>query len=650
MSDGSATTARVRYASEFDASGYAVAAHRSIDALIAAGVDLAWQPLVNVPAGRVPSSVTPSAPRHLRARRRPVVPGETLVVHSVPRAWARVHQKLRPARMIGHTVWEADVLPERWHREMDMVDEFWVPTEWNRDVFAATFHRPVHVVPHVVDTTVPGVLPLDIDENTFVVECVAAWDWRKRPDRTVQAYLEAFSADDDVVLVLKTTPEPVSWWAPYERPAVAVTRMSARYREPAPVVVITETWTPAEMAALHARADVFVSLTAAEGWGLGAFDAAVRGTPVLTSDGPAPREWMGADHPGLLPVSQVPARHPDRELFDPSTMQWGWADLDTAVDRLRALRAGDDPGLLAAAAALAPAIRARYAPEVVGRVAAGLLDAEPAPNPGPSPAPRTARVGGIGPTGHDASKVLVLTPVKDAARHAAGWVDRVLALDHPHHALSAAVLVSDSVDGSAEAFRHEMRRLDSAGIDTALVERDFGYRIPDGLDRSDPRIQLERRLVLARSRNHLLFAALGDHDWVLWVDADVIGLPPGLLTTLLAVGAHVVHPNAHGPNGSSFDHNAWTDHGRWHLDDYAGCGPIELHAVGGTVLLVRADRHRDGLVWPSWRHGVANERVRRDPERGGGPPGEIESEGLGILADDMGIGLVGLPDVIVEHE
>ena len=31
--------------------------------------------------------------------------------------------------------------------------------------------------------------------------------------------------------------------------------------------------------------------------------------------------------------------------------------------------------------------------------------------------------------------------------------------------------------------------------------------------------------MLARARNHLLFAALDDEDWVLWLDVDVVDSP-----------------------------------------------------------------------------------------------------------------------------
>jgi Anp1 len=56
-------------------------------------------------------------------------------------------------------------------------------------------------------------------------------------------------------------------------------------------------------------------------------------------------------------------------------------------------------------------------------------------------------------------------------------------------------------------------------------------------------VQVMRRAVLARSRNHLLFRVLDDQDWVLWLDVDVIEYPPDIIERLLATGKRIVHPN-----------------------------------------------------------------------------------------------------------
>ena len=60
---------------------------------------------------------------------------------------------------------------------------------------------------------------------------------------------------------------------------------------------------------------------------------------------------------------------------------------------------------------------------------------------------------------------------------------------------------------------------------------------------------------------------------------------------------------------------------------------VELDGVGGTMLLVDADIHRQGLVFPP-----APYRRR------------IETEGLAMMARDMGHSVWGMPNLEIIHK
>src|SRR5439155_13117162 len=175
-------------------------------------------------------------------------------------------------------------------------------------------------------------------------------------------------------------------------------------------------------------------------------------------------------------------------------------------------------------------------------------------------------------------------------------------LSYPQHLISLGLLDSDSVDGTFDHLERRLADLRRRFRRVGLWKKDFNYRLPQGLHRGAGPIQIERRRVLARSRNHLLFHALADEDWVLWLDVDVIEYPPDIIERLLETGRDIVHPHCvleYG--GATFDCNGWRGQGRYHLDDLRDEGDlVELDAVGGTILLVRADLHRDGLIFPSF--------------------------------------------------
>ena len=114
----------------------------------------------------------------------------------------------------------------------------------------------------------------------------------------------------------------------------------------------------------------------------------------------------------------------------------------------------------------------------------------------------------------------------------------------------------------------------------------------------------------------LLSRALADEDRVLWIDADVI---------------------------------AWRDHGKLHMDDLRAEGDlVRLDSVGGTMLLVKAGAHRDGLIFPPYLYGCGSALIRENNFMSSGQ-GEIETEGLGIMASDMGYECWGMPNLEVLH-
>ena len=240
--------------------------------------------------------------------------------------------------------------------------------------------------------------------------------------------------------------------------------------------------------------------------------------------------------------------------------------------------------------------------------------------------------------------VLLLTPLKDAADCLDGYCRRIEALTYPHDRISLGFLESDSADETWAEISSRMEGLRKEFHRAELWKRDFGYRIPAGVHRGAADIQAERRAVLARSRNHLLMRALDDQDWVLWLDADVIEYPRDIIERLIGTGEQIVVPHCvldYG--GPTHDRNSWRDRGRLHLEDLRGGGElVELDAVGGTVLLIRADLHRDGLIFPPVPWGRENPLAREGR-------GEIETEGLGLLAREMGYRCWGMPNLEVRH-
>ena len=245
--------------------------------------------------------------------------------------------------------------------------------------------------------------------------------------------------------------------------------------------------------------------------------------------------------------------------------------------------------------------------------------------------------------------VLILTPVKNAVGFLDAYFDSLAKLSYPASAISLGFLESDSDDGTCDRISDRLEDLRGRYASAEIWRKNFDFRIPGGLPRWTDAFQIPRRKILAKARNHLLFRALDDEDWVLWLDVDVIEYPADLIERLIATGRNIVHPHCvKRYGGPTYDLNAWRDHGRVHMDDLrGGLDLVRLDTVGGTVLLVRADIHREGLIFPCFPYGAASPAVRRP-----GPlhlGGELETEGFGIMARDMGYQCWGMPNLEVLH-
>lgn len=249
-------------------------------------------------------------------------------------------------------------------------------------------------------------------------------------------------------------------------------------------------------------------------------------------------------------------------------------------------------------------------------------------------------------------RILVLTPVKNAAKFIDGYFAGLLRLDYPRQNISVALLESDSTDGTEALLHHKARSLAASFRRISVFKRDYGFAIPPGVPRWSPAFQYPRRVVLAKSRNYLLSRALDDEDYVLWLDADVIHYPADVLQRLLALGRSIVTVDCvTRPGGPSFDTNAWAKKGTLTVDKLRGLpSPQRLDTVGATLLLVAADLHREGLVFPPFAFGERHPAIRdQNPCLPEGRAGEVESEGLGIMALAMGHQPWAATDIEILH-
>jgi glycosyltransferase involved in cell wall biosynthesis len=321
---------------------------------------------------------------------------DTVLIHTVPEYYPEWIERERALgrRVLGYTVWELERLPNHWPAILNLLDGVLVPCRWNRRVFEDSgVTVPIHVVPHISqfeDRTEPDAAGLSRrlgaagSPERFVFYTIGHWSNRKAPYLVAEAFLRAFDESDEVSLVIKTSRNDITrrhrhWRNGFRMrhpsPRDAFRRLEAQFKNPPPIVLITEeTLSPGEMLALHGRGDCFVSLTRTEGWGLGAFEAARLGKPVIMTGYGGQRDFLDPALSHLIDYDMVAVDEPIWSANYRETDRWAEPSLPEAVAAMKEVRA-NPTAANARARILADRIRERFSQEAVTRALLGALGA-----------------------------------------------------------------------------------------------------------------------------------------------------------------------------------------------------------------------------------------------------------------------------------
>jgi glycosyltransferase involved in cell wall biosynthesis len=232
---------------------------------------------------------------------------------------------------IGLWYWEQEHFPMRWHSAFDYYDEIWVPSHFTREAIAAVSPIPVHKItyPLYLDETetVPDRRRFGLPESACVF--LFTFDFfstthRKNPAAVIAAFRRAFRPDDAAVLVLKSIN------AEHDR---AGRDSLGRESEGANVMFMDPHISAAELNALFASADCYVSLHRSEGLGLGMAQAMYLGKPVIGTNYSGNLEFMNSDN-SLLVDYAMTELDVDSGPYERGT-RWAEPNVAAAADLMR---------------------------------------------------------------------------------------------------------------------------------------------------------------------------------------------------------------------------------------------------------------------------------------------------------------------------
>lgn len=273
--------------------------------------------------------------------------------------------------------------------------------------------------------------------------------------------------------------------------------------------------------------------------------------------------------------------------------------------------------------------------------------------------------------------ILILTPL---ARFYQEYWDNLCKLSYPHELISLGFIIPKGREGNL-ATQQLQERIAKTQAPTnknrfasiTILRQDSEPPVAQTeSERHAMAAQKERRAAMSRARNSLLFTTLGPTtSWVLWLDSDIVETPPSLIQDLASHDKPIIVPNCfqryynndkEAMDVRAYDFNSWQDSPTARglgekmgpdeilLEGYAEMATyrslmaymaeehgdprreIELDGVGGTALLVKADVHRDGAMFPPFPFYHL-----------------IETEGFAKMAQRLNWKAYGLPNYFVYH-
>ncbi|MBI5388565.1 MAG: FkbM family methyltransferase [Verrucomicrobia bacterium] len=219
--------------------------------------------------------------------------------------------------------WEFGALPEQWVRKAKRVDEFWVPSNYVRQLYldSGVLADKVFVVPNGIDPDCfrPDTTALALPTlKKFKFLFVGGTIHRKGPDLLLAAYLKTFTAADDVCLVIKD----FGGDGVYAGQTLSEQIRAAQARPDAPEILhLTEALPPGALPGLYTACDCLVHPYRGEGFGLPVLEAMACGLSVIVTSGGAADDFASNGFVLHLPA----ARHSiGREVAGMKLARDGW--------------------------------------------------------------------------------------------------------------------------------------------------------------------------------------------------------------------------------------------------------------------------------------------------------------------------------------
>jgi glycosyltransferase involved in cell wall biosynthesis len=216
---------------------------------------------------------------------------------------------------IGRAAFGTDRIPDGWAERCNAIDEIWVPSDFNRETLASSGveTQKIRVLHTGVDARHfrPGLPPRDIPHKRGF-NFLSTTDLRRQcgTDVLLRAYLQEFTPDDDVALLLRISSHKGSSTDPQAELTFFIeTELKTRIERTPTIILLDAPLSHADAARLYTSTNAYVLPSRGEAWGRGCLEALAAGLPVIATNWGTVSEFLtdGNSFPiaveGIVPAS-----------------------------------------------------------------------------------------------------------------------------------------------------------------------------------------------------------------------------------------------------------------------------------------------------------------------------------------------------------
>jgi autotransporter strand-loop-strand O-heptosyltransferase len=185
---------------------------------------------------------------------------------------------------IAYTVWESTLLKPEFFNRLKEYDQVWVPTKWQKDCFVAQGLREDKVF--IVNEAVgPEFHPKEgSSDNPFSFLIFGRWDYRKSTKELIQAFVDEFSPEESVRLLLSVD-------NPYSIDGLKTTKERLEKHGFTDSRIKILDFLPRNEYIDYLQKGVLLSCARSEGWNLPLIEALACGAPSIYSNWGAQLEF-----------------------------------------------------------------------------------------------------------------------------------------------------------------------------------------------------------------------------------------------------------------------------------------------------------------------------------------------------------------------